>query len=404
MSNSQYPSSAYRSTPRLFTVHIDKMDDPQSPYAAAHRNPKGPGDARPTADQILKDNDRISTLSDLAILITGCSSGLGVETARALAATGATLYLTARNLTKAREALGADLLSNPKVNLLQLDLDSLTSVRSCAENFLSKSSKLNILITNAGIRHVAFAKTKDGFEHHMAVNHFSHFLLLKLLLPTLQASSTMNFQSRVVALSSGSHRNSPIEFDDINLENPGVYTPPKGYAQSKLANVYMTSEVTRRYGSSTNTNKPGVYGLAVMPGGIRTGLQQHGSNIIPEFLKSWYYIKNILNMRILNIQKSPEQGAATTVLAAVGRRFEGRGALYLEDCGESVPVKEGWGCLMGGMCLVGRIMRRMRGGCGVLVAGWLVWRMIEGDEEDGVSKDWFKNFILIHLSLGYCNR
>ncbi|KAL6241748.1 hypothetical protein RBB50_011281 [Rhinocladiella similis] len=318
------------------------MDDPQNPYAAAHKRPRGAGDARPTALQIIKDNDRLSTLTDLVILITGCSSGLGVETARALAETGATLYLTARNLSKAREALGADLLSNPKVHLLELDLDSLASVRSCASTFLAQSPKLNILITNAGIRHVPFARTKDGFERHLGVNHLAHFLFMYLLLPTLQTSSTMAFQSRVVALSSTAHRHSNIHFDDINLSQPGTYTPPTGYAQSKLANVYMATEITRRYGApKAALGRPGVWGLAVHPGGIRTGLQA-ASGGLREVL-TWYYARNI--MKLLNIFKSTEQGAATTVLAAVGKRFEGRGAMYLEDCGEAVPVKQGWGLI-----------------------------------------------------------
>jgi NAD(P)-dependent dehydrogenase (short-subunit alcohol dehydrogenase family) len=205
-------------------------------------------------------------MSDLVILITGCSSGLGVETARALATTGATLFLTARVLNKAREALEADILSNTKVHLLRLDLDSLDGVRSYLCTFLSQSPKLTILITDAGIRHVACGETKD---------------------------------------------NSPIEFNDLNLEKAGVYTPSKGYARSKLAIVYMISEMTRCYGSSANGGRPGVSCLAVIPGGICTVLQQHADGVIPEFLRSWYYFENI--MRILNIQKSPEQGAATSV-------------------------------------------------------------------------------------------
>ncbi|KAJ9636995.1 hypothetical protein H2204_005143 [Knufia peltigerae] len=319
------------------------MDDPQNPYAAAHKRPRGAGDARPTALQIIKDNDRLSNLRGLVVLITGCSSGLGVETARALAETGATLYLTARNLPKAREALGPEFLaSNPEVHLLELDLDSLASVRSCASAFLARSSRLNVLVTNAGIRHVPFARTEDGFERHFGVNHLAHFLLTHLLLPTLQASSTMAFQSRVVALSSTAHRNSNVHFDDVNLTEPGAYTPPTGYAQSKLANVYMATEITRRHGvPKAATGQPGVWGLAVHPGGIRTGLQA-ASGGLREIL-TWYYARNI--MRVLNIFKSTEQGAATTVLAAVGKRFEGRGAMYLEDCGEAVPVKQGWGII-----------------------------------------------------------
>ncbi|KIX03131.1 uncharacterized protein Z518_06681 [Rhinocladiella mackenziei CBS 650.93] len=320
------------------------MDDPENPYAAAARHPKGPHDARPTALQIIRDENLTGALSDLVILITGCSSGIGVETARALASTGATLYLTARNLTKAREALGPELVCNPKVHLLVLDLDSLDSVRSCASTFLSKSDKLNILITNAGIRHVVWSKTPDGFERHFGVNHLSHFLLTQLLLPTLQESSTMAFQSRVVALSSTAHRNAPVNFDDLNLEKPGAYTKPTGYAQSKLANVYMASEITRRYGQpKAVAHKPGVWGLAVHPGGIRTGLQQGDNGGGLRDPMTWYYLRHL--WRILNMFKTPEQGAATTVVAAVAKRFEGRGALYLEDCGLAVPVRKGWGII-----------------------------------------------------------
>ena len=319
------------------------MDDPQNPYAAAHRTPSGPGDMRPSALQIIQNEDLTENWPDHVVLITGCSSGIGVETARALASTGATLYLTARNLAKARESLGSELLDNPNLHLLELDLDSLASVRKCAASFLSQSSKLNILITNAGIRHVPFAKTKDGFERHFAVNHLAHFLLVQLLLPTLQKSSEFAFQSRVVALSSTAHRHSEIVFEDLNLEKPGVYEIEKGYAQSKLANVYMAAEITRRYGSaaaSQNPPQPGVWGLAVHPGGIRTGLQ---ANTGLSEVVSWYYARNL--MKTLRYMKNAEQGASTTMVAAVARRFEGKGALYMEDCGLAVPVKKGWGLI-----------------------------------------------------------
>jgi NAD(P)-dependent dehydrogenase (short-subunit alcohol dehydrogenase family) len=317
--------------------------DQSSPYSKAHLSPKGSGDARPTALQVVKDNHREAAWADHIILITGCSSGLGVETARALRATGAKLYLTARNLDKARGALGG-LVEGDRVQLLELDLECLDSVRSCVKTFLTKEKRLNILICNAGIRHVPFGKTKDGFERHMGVNHLSHFLLTQLLMPTLQASSTMTFQSRVVAVSSWAHRNSSIEFNDLQLEREDMYTPSKAYAQSKLANVYMTSEISRRYGAPAAAfGKPGVWGFAIHPGGIKTGLQQQDAGIVPELLRSWYMMRNVV--KILNMMKSPEQGAATTVLAAVGKTFEGRGAMYLEDCGEAVPVKDGWGLL-----------------------------------------------------------
>ncbi|KAM0254546.1 hypothetical protein ACHAQJ_006652 [Trichoderma viride] len=136
-----------------------------SRYAEAHANQQGPGDARPTALQIIKDEQREGDMNDKVVLITGCSSGLGVETARAMKATGAMVYVTARNLEKARQALG-DILTGDRVHLLKLDLESLDSVRSCVNEFKSKSGTLNILIENAGIRHVPFGRTQDSFEKH----------------------------------------------------------------------------------------------------------------------------------------------------------------------------------------------------------------------------------------------
>ena len=204
-------------------------------YVEAHKNPKGPGDARPTALQIIEDEKREGTLSDKVVLITGCSSGLGVETARALKATGATLFLTARNLEKAKTALG-DILDGGRVILLKLDLESLDSVRACADEFLSRSQTLNILSASAGVRLVPEGRAIGGFEVHLATNHLSHFLLFELLKPTLLRSSTPDFHSRVVAVSSTAHRTEPLNFNDLNFEKR-KYNGPAAYGQSKLANV-----------------------------------------------------------------------------------------------------------------------------------------------------------------------
>jgi NADP-dependent 3-hydroxy acid dehydrogenase YdfG len=119
-------------------------------YAAVHKWPNGPGDARPTTLQIVQDEGLESKLDGKVIFITGCSSGLGVETAKSLFTTGATLYLTARYLGKAKAALG-ELATSPRVYLRELDLNSLASVRACAKELLSKSKALNILIANAGV-------------------------------------------------------------------------------------------------------------------------------------------------------------------------------------------------------------------------------------------------------------
>ncbi|KAF2970118.1 hypothetical protein GQX73_g3490 [Xylaria multiplex] len=297
-------------------------------YQEAHQNPKGPGDARPTALQIIKDEQREDgSLSNKVILITGCSSGLGVETARALKATGATLFLTARNLDKARTALGGTLDGGAKVHLLKLDLESLASVRACVGEFLAKSQTLNILITNAGVRLVPEGRTRDEFEVHFGTNHLSHFLLFELLKPTLLRSSTPGFQSRVVAVSSTAHRTAPLNFKDLNFEKR-KYDGVAAYGQSKLANVYMANEIERRYGSQ------GLHGWSAHPGGIRTGLQR------PNLHDLFIVLKNGPIHTLMYMQNT-EQGAATSVWAAVSRGLEGRGGKYLEQCQVSEGITQG---------------------------------------------------------------
>lgn len=133
-------------------------------YAKIHKSPVGPGDSRPTAAQTVKNEELIGKWADKVFFITGVPSGLGVETAKALFPTGAVLYLTARDLENARNALG-ELCESPRVHLLELDLDSLDSVRACAEKFLSKSQALNVFIAHAGaIVNSRRPHTKDGFE------------------------------------------------------------------------------------------------------------------------------------------------------------------------------------------------------------------------------------------------
>lgn len=281
-----------------------------SQYTAVHKDPKGPGDARPTALDIIKDNNMTDALNGKTILITGTSSGIGISTAQSLATTGATLFLAARNLPKARAALGS-LLDSDKVHLLEMDHTSLDSVRKAAEEFKSKSDGLNILIANAGIMAVpTLEKTKDGFESQFGVNHLSHFLLFKLLEPLLLKSSTPEFNSRVVMVASSGHRGGSIYPGDYTFEKE-EYNGWKGYGQSKTANIYMANQIERLYGSK------GLHANSLMPGGILTGLQAHVS---ADLVKAWDGFPGM---------KSPEQGAATTVLAAVGKEWEGVGGKYL---------------------------------------------------------------------------
>lgn len=290
-------------------------------YAAVHQNSKGPGDARPTALDIVKDEGLQGKLTDKVVLITGCSSGIGIETAKALNTTGAKLFLGVRDTVKGQAAL-SDILKPGHVELLKMDLNSLDSVRSAAEEFKHKSKTLNILINNAGVMATPEGKTVDGFETQFGTNHLAHFLLFQLLKPALLASSTPSFNSRVVCLSSSGHRGAGIQFDDYNFEK-GDYAPWTAYGQSKTANIYMANEIDRRYGAK------GLHGLSVMPGGIMTGLQVHVIDQLSAGLDA-----------ARNYMKSPEQGAATTVYAALSREWEGRGGRYLEDCQESGKTED----------------------------------------------------------------
>lgn len=287
-----------------------------SRYAAVHQSPKGPGDSRPTALQVIKDEDVAGKLPGKVVLITGCSSGLGVETAKALLDTGATLYLTARDISKAKTALG-DIAVHERVHLLGLNLDSLADVRKCAAEFLSRSPRLDILIANAGIMACPEGRTADGFESQLGVNHLAHFLLINLLLPILLTSSTSHFNSRVIILSSIGHRASEVHFDNLNLE--GAYNPWVAYGQSKTANIWTANELERRYGTK------GVHAWSVQPGGVAsTGLLRHASEEEKAALQK--------DPTLSLVFKSPEQGAATSVWAAVAEALEGQGGKYLEDC------------------------------------------------------------------------
>lgn len=296
-------------------------------YTAAHANPQGAGDTRPTALQIVRDEGVEGKLGGRVIVITGATSGIGLETARALSVTGATLYLTARNLKMAETAL-AGVVDAARVSLVEMDNNSFASIRAAAAIILKKSNnKVNILINNAGVMGIQDLKlTEDGQEVHFATNYFSQFLLFQLLKPAMLASATREYHSRVVNVSSSAHRAGTLpDSDNYNFEKGG-YSYEAAYANSKLASVYLANEIDRRYGSK------GLHATSLHPGGIATNISRHLS---PEF-KAFF----TSNEALLKIFKSAEQGAATTVIAAVGREWENKGGKYLEDCEEAQQGKD----------------------------------------------------------------
>ena len=293
---------------------------PHGRYLAVHANPSGAGDARPTALDIIRDEGLEGKLTDKTILITGCSAGIGVETARALAVTGATLFLTARDLSKATSALKG-VLDPSQYTLIQMDQMSLASVRTAAKHFLDQSQQLNILICNAGIMALPErTMTEDGHEAQFGVNHLAHFLLFQLLKPTLLASSRPDFHSRVVMVSSSAHKRSDINIADYALSQPSTYAPFTAYGASKSANIYTANTISSRYGHR------GLHGLSLHPGGIASGLQQH---VDAATKRAW-----ASNPATTKWSKSAAQGAGTSVYAAVGREWEGKGGVFLEDCDE----------------------------------------------------------------------
>ncbi|KAL7929853.1 hypothetical protein V8C35DRAFT_314486 [Trichoderma chlorosporum] len=293
-----------------------------APYANDHRETNGPGDARPTALKIVRDQALDGELGGKVILVTGGTSGIGFQAVRALHATGADVYFTGRDSKVGKEA-EEELRSDGKAGKLeymQMSLDSLRSVREFAAGFLKRTEgKLNILICNAGIRGYPKGKTEDGFESHFGTNHLGHFALFQALKDALVESSTLSFHSRVVCLSAAGHRQSGIRFDDINFEREDEYQPLLGYAQSKTANVYMALEIERRYGFR------GVHGLAVQPGAI-------GGTRLNRMTSQSQLNAVIGNPVIARKMKNPEQGAATTVWAAISHDWDEKGGVYLEDC------------------------------------------------------------------------
>jgi len=297
-----------------------------APYADVHKSPEGPGDTRPTAMQIVEDEQLINRWSDKTVLITGGSSGIGVETARALHATGAHVFITARDTGKA-EKVRSDILSkSPSTSpfeIIPMELDSLASVREGAADFLTKSKGLNILINNAGVMASPEGKTKDGFETQFGINHLAHFLLTKLLLHALQASSTKEFASRVVNLSSAGHHYAaltPEALADLAFEN-GKYDPWIAYGRSKSANILHANQIERLYGSDASDT---IHAFSLHPGGITTELWRHLDGRTPE-------------ANFSNIWKSVEQGAATSVWCATAAVWEGRKGGYCEDCHQGFP-------------------------------------------------------------------
>lgn len=292
------------------------------PYAASHADPQGAGDARPTALQIIRDEGIEGKLVGKVIVITGATSGIGIETARALSATGATLFLTARNLPKATKNL-AGVLEPGRISLVEMDLDSFKSIRSGAEKILSASKgQINILINSAGVMGIQeYSLTEDGIEAQFSANYLGFFLLFQLLKESLLASITPDLHSRVVIVASSAHRAASLPRNGNYDLKKSEYSHETAYNNSKLAAVYLANKIDRLYSSQ------GLHATSLHPGAIHTDISRHLPSESVEAILKNPYVRKIL--------KSAEQGAATTVWAAVSKSWENKGGKYLEDCKEA---------------------------------------------------------------------
>jgi NAD(P)-dependent dehydrogenase (short-subunit alcohol dehydrogenase family) len=260
-------------------------------------------------------------LSGKRVLVTGVSAGLGVETARALAAHGAEIIGAARDLSKAQGATAQvreQATRGGSLQLVQLDLASLDSVRRCADALLAAGKSFDVIIANAGVMACPKGTTADGFETQFGTNHLGHFVLVNRIASLLRPGS------RLVNLSSAGHRYADVDLDDPNFEH-SAYAEFIAYGRSKTANVLFAVEFDRRHKAG------GVRATAVHPGGIRTEL---GRYMTPEVMA-----RLIAEMDASQPKgaapfswKSIPQGAATSLWAACVADAEAIGGRYCEDC------------------------------------------------------------------------
>jgi len=282
--------------------------------------------ATSTTEDVLSGVD----LGGKRILVTGVSAGLGVETARSLAAHGAHVVGTARDLKKA-EGATARVRQDAQANgggfeLMELDLASLKSVRACADVLLAKGEPFDVVIANAGVMATPFADTADGFEMQFGTNHLGHFVLVNRIARLIRAGG------RLVNLSSAGHRYSNVDLEDPNFEHT-PYEPFVAYGRSKTANILFAEAFDKRH------RDRGVRAAAVHPGGIQTELGRYAE---PGRIEK---LVEQINEQLAAQGKGPfqwktiPQGAATSVWAGNVAPAEEIGGRYCENChvGNIVP-------------------------------------------------------------------
>jgi NAD(P)-dependent dehydrogenase (short-subunit alcohol dehydrogenase family) len=275
--------------------------------------------ATSTTDDVLSGVN----LKGKRILVTGVSAGIGVETARSVAAHGAQVVGAARDLNKAKaatEQVRKDAAGDGgSFELVELDLANLKSVRACADRLLAKGETFDVVIANAGVMATPFGHTTDGFETQFGTNHLGHFVLINRIASLIRAGG------RLINLSSLGHRYSNVDLDDPNFER-APYDPFAAYGRSKTANILFAVAFDRRH------RDRGIRAAAVHPGVIHTELARHvDASQIEKIIEQ-------RNQQLAAEGKAPfrwktiPQGAATSVWAGVVASAEEIGGQYCEDC------------------------------------------------------------------------
>lgn len=265
------------------------------------------------------------------ILVTGVSAGLGVETARSLAAHGADVVGAARDLSKAESATSQvrkDAAAHGgSFELVELDLANLKSARACADELVSKGKRFDVVIANAGVMATPFGRTADGFETQFGTNHLGHFVFVNRI------ASLMGAGSRLINLSSSGHRFSNVDLEDVNFErNP--YDPFVAYGRSKTANILFAVAFDQRH------RERGVRAAAVHPGGIQTELARHMDPAHIEAMIQQINAQAAAEGKGAFEFKTIPQGSATSVWAGVVASAEEVGGRYCENCHVSDVVPD----------------------------------------------------------------
>ena len=248
-------------------------------------------------------------LSGRVVVITGASSGLGLQTAQAMQAAGAEIVAAVRDLEKTRAVLECE--------VVPLDLTDLRTAQGAAEAIAHRHGRIDVLINNAGVMASPLSRTAQGYELQLGTNHLGHFVFTTGLLDSFVDGT------RIVNLSSRGHLYGGIRWEDPNYDDESAYDKWQAYGQSKTANVLFTVEAERRWGPR------GVHSFAVHPGVVITELGRH-------------LTRDDFSGRLANLEDTDvEHGAATTVWAATSPDLDGLGGLYLEDCRIAEPFTEG---------------------------------------------------------------